>query len=146
SATPNTDQEARGGSAIWNIILKISLSMRTRIMGARKPAGWLPLRTWERLDNSPNQVGIRKLGLISHALSACGKKWRSQRFIPSIGKPRNVAEDSRDLLFRDIAGKRKCIHAACPYRRIRENGIEGKRSFGPAFRQKVVFHDGDHQP
>src|SRR5262249_6470857 len=106
----------------------------------------LPPRTWQRLDNSPSQVGIRELGLIADALSWCRKQSRGQRFIPSIGKPRNVAENSRDLLFRYIAGKWKCIHAACAHRGIRENGIESKRSFGPAFRQKVVFHDGDHQP
>src|SRR5262249_52456361 len=106
----------------------------------------LPLRTRQRLDNSPHQVGIRELGLIARALSRYRKQPRSQWFIPSIRKPRNVADDSPDLLFRDITGKRKRIHAACAYRRIGEDGIERKRSFGPALSKKVVFHDRDHQP
>jgi hypothetical protein len=56
-------------------MLHVSYSTRSRIMGARSRArlklavrqqsGRLPLRTWERLDNSPNQVGIRELGLIA---------------------------------------------------------------------------------
>src|SRR5262245_10753593 len=81
----------------------------------------LPLRTWQRLDKSPSQVGIRELGLIPDTLPRCRKQSGGKRFIPSIGKPRNVAEDPSNLLFRDIAGKRECIHAACTHRRIRGN-------------------------
>jgi len=58
---------------------------------------WLTPTTRKRLDGRLRKNPVRKFGLIAHALARRGKEARSKRLVPPVGKPRNIAQNSRDL-------------------------------------------------
>jgi hypothetical protein len=103
---------------------------------------WSGLNAW--MQRCIEQILAIEISLVARFLVLHWLEASGERLVPFPRERRDVAEDFREALFTDVAGKGHRVQAGSAHRGIREQRIDLVCVLCPALREPFVFHHRQH--